>query len=117
MARLLSADVALLIVDDMPASKGVLTGKLFEYIGARKPVLALAPPEGEAARLILDNGLGWVVAPGDLEGAIRALREIFARWEDGRLPTPPEQVVRAFDRRELTRKLAGVLEEVSVRRS
>ncbi|MBW3652702.1 MAG: glycosyltransferase [Actinobacteria bacterium] len=53
------------------------TGKLFEYIGARRPVLALAAGN-EAERIVSETGIGRTVARDD-EGAIAALlREVAA---------------------------------------
>ncbi|MDZ7372991.1 MAG: glycosyltransferase [candidate division KSB1 bacterium] len=111
--ELLRCDVAVLIVDAMPASKGVLTGKLFEYLGARKPILAIAPPEGEAARLIAEGGCGWIVSPGDAEGVARALREIYRLWRQGQLPRPTEEFVARFDRRKQAQQLAEWLERLA----
>lgn len=113
VAELLAADVAVLIIDDMPASKGVLTGKLFEYIGARKPILALSPPEGEAARLILQNRCGWVVAPGDVQGAARTIRSAYDAWRNGALPRPSVEFAARFERRALTKQLASLLDELA----
>jgi glycosyltransferase involved in cell wall biosynthesis len=51
---------ALLFVDWMdPAAKGVLTGKLFEYLAAGRPILNVAAdPDSEASQLIRDAQAG-----------------------------------------------------------
>lgn len=38
------ADVLLLLLWNDPREKGIYTGKLFEYIGAGRPILAIGPP-------------------------------------------------------------------------
>ena len=113
VARLLAADVALLFIDDTPANKGIVTGKLFEYLGARRPVLAFAPPNGDAAELIRQLDAGWVVRPGDTASAARVLEEIYRRWKRKALRPLSAEKVRPFERRELTRKLAQLLDEVT----
>jgi glycosyltransferase involved in cell wall biosynthesis len=51
-----------------------LPGKLFEYLGAGRPILALA--EGnEAARVVRETGTGVTVSPDDVEGIERALAD------------------------------------------
>jgi glycosyltransferase involved in cell wall biosynthesis len=50
-----------------------LPGKVFEYMGARRPVLALASGN-EAARVVEESGIGWTVAPDDVEAIADALR-------------------------------------------
>jgi len=105
---LLAADAALLIIDDAPANRGILTGKLFEYIGARLPILALAP-EGDAAALIRRHGLGLCVPPGDSSAIAAALRRLLA--EPGSGPKrEQEEAGRLFERRELTHQLATLFD-------
>ncbi|NER23863.1 MAG: glycosyltransferase family 4 protein [Symploca sp. SIO1C2] len=41
---------------------GILSGKIFEYIGAGKPILAIGSPEDSAAKLIKNNNLGVVLS-------------------------------------------------------
>lgn len=110
---LLDSHVLLLIIDDAPANKGILTGKLFEYLGARKPILALAP-EGDAAELIRETNAGLVVHPSNVPQIKMVLRELYSRWKNGSLKNDQSDTakIRAFDRRELTRRLGEVLVEV-----
>ena len=67
-----AADVLLLLV---PRAGGrglsVVSGKVYEYLAAERPILALVPPEGDAATLLRDTGSAWIADPDD-EGAILA---------------------------------------------
>jgi glycosyltransferase involved in cell wall biosynthesis len=107
---LLSADLLLLIIDDAPANRGILTGKLYEYLGARKPILALAP-EGNAADLIRDVKAGFVVPPKNVAAIKQTLREIRIRWKNQSLETGlfDAEKIRALDRKALTAQLAQIL--------
>jgi glycosyltransferase involved in cell wall biosynthesis len=58
------ADVLVLLTS--PTLPWELPGKVFEYFGARRPILALAA-DNEAARLIQETGTGWTVPPGDVD--------------------------------------------------
>ncbi|HVH51621.1 MAG TPA: glycosyltransferase [Gaiellaceae bacterium] len=80
------SDVLLLLIPEADGrGRGVLSGKLFEYLAAERPVLALVPPDGAAAQLVRDAGAG-VVAPPDDVGAIRtALVGLHGRWHAGEL--------------------------------
>lgn len=109
MSYLLGSDALLLIIDDTPASRGILTGKLFEYIGAGKPVVALAPA-GEATDLIREHNLGWVAAPKNVKQIQQVLLEIV---DGSTVPGNLEDAVRKrFDRKEQTRKLAQILDDL-----
>ena len=67
---LLIADAMLLLIDEDKYSKMILSGKVFEYLGASlltgKPVLAIAPESacsGEAAELIRETICGRNYSP------------------------------------------------------
>jgi hypothetical protein len=63
----------------------VLSGKVFEYIAAERPILAAVPPDGAAAELIRDTGAGVVAAPDDVAALTQALSELHAGWAAGTL--------------------------------
>jgi glycosyltransferase involved in cell wall biosynthesis len=79
------ADVLLLIT--APDLVWELPGKLFEYIGAGRPVLALADGN-EAARVVQETGVGWTVPPLDVPAIADALERIAA----GELRLDPDRV-------------------------
>jgi glycosyltransferase involved in cell wall biosynthesis len=83
-----SEALLLLIPDAGGRGKGVLSGKVFEYLAAERPILAIVPPDGAAADLIRETGAGVVVAPDDVEGMTAALDGLHARWQDGQLEAP-----------------------------
>jgi glycosyltransferase involved in cell wall biosynthesis len=84
------SEVLLLLIPDAGGrGKGVLSGKVFEYLAAERPILAVVPPDGAAAALIRDAGAGVVVAPDDVDGMVAALRDLHARWQAGSLEGPP----------------------------
>ncbi len=107
LSHLKSSDAALLIIDDAPANKGIVTGKVYEYIGAGLPILALAP-EGDAADLIRQHQLGVVVPPNDVDGIVRAIKTLYA----GSGPETGEAGV-LFERKHLTGRLAAVFDELT----
>ena len=84
------SDALLLLIPDAGGrGKGVLSGKVFEYLAAERPILALVPPEGAAAKLIRDTGAGIVAPPDDVAAIRDALLETHARWRDGKLDGTP----------------------------
>jgi glycosyltransferase involved in cell wall biosynthesis len=84
-----SEALLLLIPESGGRGRGVLTGKIFEYLAAERPILAAVPPDGAAARLLHDTGAG-IVVPSDGVDAIReALLDLHRRWKEGSLDGPP----------------------------
>jgi glycosyltransferase involved in cell wall biosynthesis len=88
------SDALLLLIPEAGGrGKGVLSGKVFEYLAAERPILAAVPPEGDAAALIRDTGAGVVAPPDDVPALTAALAELHARWTAGTLngtPLSPE---------------------------
>jgi glycosyltransferase involved in cell wall biosynthesis len=109
VAYVLGADVLLLMIAPGPGSAGVLTGKIFEYLAARRPILALTPPSA-AADLIRDSRAGVVIDPGDGPAIEHQLVEWYLQWQRGELACASDtSVIERFDRRRLTLVLADAL--------
>jgi glycosyltransferase involved in cell wall biosynthesis len=109
----LGADVLLLVVDDVKGSEGIVPGKVFEYLGSRRPVLAVAP-EGDVADLVRRTGAGVVVNQNDVEGMASALEKwIVERRTTGRVTFAGSDVeIQKLSRRHRTGLLAGIFDEV-----
>ena len=84
-----SEALLLLIPDAGGRGKGVLSGKVFEYLAAERPIIAAVPPDGEAAKLIRETGAGVVSAPDDVGTLRAALEGLEARWRAGKLDGTP----------------------------
>ncbi len=110
-----SEALLLLLADAGEAGRKILSAKLFEYLAAGRPILAVVPPDGEAAELVRETGAGVVVAPDDVDGIAAALTELERRWRAGELHSPElsAEKRRALSRRERAERLARLLEEVA----
>ena len=113
-----SEALLLLIPDAGGRGKGVLSGKVFEYLAAERPILAVVPPDGAAAELIRAAGAGVVVAPDDVDGMSAALRDLHAQWRTGKLagPSLSEEWRTKVSRRTRVEELARLLGAPGVRR-
>lgn len=104
------ADYLLLIVDTGATSDGVIPGKLFEYVAARRPIFALTDP-GATATIIRDGRLGVVVDAEDAAGCKALLEQVLAAPVPERL-APDEAYLEQFDRRHLAARLATLFDEL-----
>jgi glycosyltransferase involved in cell wall biosynthesis len=110
-----SEALLLLVPDADGRGKGVLSGKVFEYLAAGRPILAVVPPDGAAAELIRETGAGVVVAPDDVDGIRAALVDLHGRFANGGLPAVE---LAGADRDRLSRgarveELAEILRELA----
>ncbi len=106
LKEIMASDVLWMIVGDAVGSPG----KTYEYIGAGKPVLGLAP-EGFIKQTILEAG-GRVVEPNDVIGIKQALKSFFDEHELHMLRPPPPEIVEKYDRVVLTRNLVSIFERM-----
>ncbi len=102
--HLLASDVLWLITHD-PV---ITPGKVYEYIGSRKPILALAP-EGGLRTVLAGYGAATCVSPDDVDGIAAAIYALYQSWLAGTLPSGEIEVAREHDQRVLTERLARVL--------
>ena len=94
-----------------------LSGKLFEYLYMRKPILALTLP-GLTTDILSRSGLGVAVDPNDQPGIKKALRDLYLRWrEGGGRPDVDEAYIATFDRARQTERLAGLFDRLAGSRS
>jgi len=109
-----SEALLLLIPDAGGRGKGVLSGKVFEYVAAERPILAAVPPDGAAAALLEEIGAGVVVAPDDVAGLRDALVDLHGRWRRGELGWTllPPDVRDRLSRRARVAELAELLRDV-----
>ena len=107
-----SEALLLLIPEADGRGRGVLSGKVFEYLAAERPILALVPPDGAAARLLEETGAGLLVAPDDVEGMVRELTALRDRWQAGALDGTPlsDEWRRRLSRRARVEELAELLQ-------
>lgn len=102
--KLMESDVLWMTLGNNDDMQNVTPGKLYEYFGTRKPVLALVP-DGASANSAREYGASFVCKPDDIEGIISALVSIHDKFIRKTLPTPNEDFVLSHDRKELTNKL------------
>jgi glycosyltransferase involved in cell wall biosynthesis len=102
------AHVLWMTIGRRTGSSGISTGKLYEYFGARKPILGLVP-HGVARDSLVQYGAAELTEPDDPDAVAVSLGKLFAQWESGMLPVPDESFVLEHDRRELALKLSRIL--------
>ena len=90
-----------------PAS--IVPGKTSEYLASGRPILA-AVPAGDARDFVQQAAAGATVAPDDVAGMANALAKLVAAGRADDRPLGPN--VQRFERRELAKKLATILQRV-----
>ncbi len=90
--KLCLADCQLLI-HPPSAAKGIFTGKLFDYLSVKRPILALVDPKDVAASLVLDYNSGFVCDFFSIEEIKGGILNSIAVWKgDIQLDYKEEQI-------------------------
>ncbi len=114
MISILQATPVLLVLSHV-TERGVLPAKIFDYLGAGRAILSVPDDHGEVKALLDRTGAG--VAATHPEEIAAQLTAWFRDWKAGNelLHNRKENEVARYSRREQTRRLAGILYEVSSR--
>jgi len=109
IAKQNTSQVLLLLINQSGNAKGILTGKFFEYLAAKRPILAVGPTDGDAAVVLNETEAGVMVDFADEQAAKAAILNYYNQYKKGALSVQSESVER-FSRRSLTGELAGLLD-------
>lgn len=105
------ADLLLFILDPI-YRPGVITGKLFEYLAAKRPILGLAPQDTEAVKLIKKFQAGLVAHPQHITEIKEKIKIFYSRWQKNSLYLQKRDLS-IYERKNLTRRLGQIFEEIS----
>jgi len=96
------ASVLLFLIPDAPNNRGILTGKIFEYLACAQPILAIGPPDGDAAKLLSETAAGKMLSPKDQDGIRKRIQNLFELWKKELLAreAPDSAKVSRFERKE-----------------
>jgi len=96
-----------------PSCKGNMSGKVYEYLATRKPILVLTE-EGSVVELLKKSGCGIVVDYEDVKKIKREILSYYNKFKEGQLKVEANwDFVTRFERKKLTQQLANVLDELS----
>ena len=106
-----SAQVLLLLVNNTPNAKGIITGKIFEYLQAKRPILALAPTNGDLAEIIQETQSGLTVDFNDKDKIKKQILSYYLKYKNNTLQICPKNIEK-YHRKERTKKLASVITKI-----
>lgn len=114
LAQLKSGHVALLIVSDLHSELGCLSSKIFQYLYAGKPILALAPLHSEEAAIINNLGAGCIVNGSDVTAICEKVYDMYNCYKNGTACYfANEHSIEKYDRKNQTEQLARIFHMVA----
>lgn len=105
IAKIKSADVLWFMVDKLKNIDAILPGKIYEYIGAQKPIMACVP-DGAAKMAVEEYGAGFICEPDNISEIKNTLLTVYDKYKKGELPKPDEAILQKYRRDYLTEILS-----------
>lgn len=85
LVQLSKSQILLLPLNDAPNVKGILPGKMYEYMALRRPILALGPTDADYAKILEETNSGNPLNFDDLQGIKTAIQNYFQLFKESKL--------------------------------
>ncbi|MBL7558856.1 glycosyltransferase family 4 protein [Olleya sp. YSTF-M6] len=102
------SQLLLLIEIDSEDTKAIIPGKIFEYMVANRPIIAIGPKGADVASIIKDTNTGVFFNYQEYEALKQTIKNHFEAYKNNNLSTNPVGLQR-YSRRQLTKKLASLI--------
>lgn len=112
MDHLIKSQVLLLPLNDTPNIDGVVPGKLYEYIGAQRPIVCIGKPTGDAATIINETNAGKVSDFNDTETLENTISEYYQHYKSKTLQVDSKGYEK-YSRKLLAGQFAEELNKIS----
>ena len=106
------SQVLLLLIPNVKNNKGILTGKLFEYLKAKRPILAIGPEKGDLAAILQETNSGVIVNFDAEEKLKLEIVALYQKYKEDKL-TVNFNNIEKYHRKELTKKIAFILKSLN----
>jgi len=104
------ANSSLLLITNFPndSSKGIIPGKIFEYLATGKQIISFGPNQADVSKILEETNAGKHFSYNDSEAIKSFILEKFELWKNGNL-NDNIQNIEKFSRKNLTKQLAEIL--------
>ena len=102
---LLASDILFLLISRGENEDAAMPGKVGEYIGSRKNIIACIP-EGVTKKLLEKYNAIKFVTEENPASIANSINEYFKLWETNLMPAANEEMIKLYDRKSLTSELA-----------
>lgn len=112
LSELQKSQLLLLPINDTPNSLGVVPGKIYEYLGARRPIIGIGPSDGDSATILSDSGAGTMFAYDDSSGIEAKIDGIYKDYLNGNVSKPSGKIMK-YSRQSMAKQYAALLQDLT----
>ncbi len=109
LIELSKSQVLLLPLNDAPNVKGILPGKMYEYMALRRPILALGPTDADYAKILGETKAGISLDFNDEQGIKTTLKNYFQRFLNNNLEIESEAFEK-YSRKNLAKQFINLIQ-------
>jgi hypothetical protein len=106
-----TSQILLLAVNKVPSAKGIITGKIFEYLKAKRPILAIGSEDGDLAEILEKTNSGTIVDFNNKGAMKKTVIGLYESYKNNSLKVASKDVEQ-YHRKELTKQLSVILKQV-----
>ena len=106
-----SSQILLLSINEVPSAKGIITGKIFEYLQAKRPILAIGPEDGDAAMILKNTNAGTIIGFKNKTALKATILNLYKDYKEGVLFVKSINIEQ-YHRKNITSQLAEVIKKV-----
>jgi glycosyltransferase involved in cell wall biosynthesis len=114
VAYLLISSVLLMAIPDVALNRGILPGKVFEYLAARKPVLCVGPAGSDADNVLREAGAGQALPYDDYALMLSTLAQLAQQWQQNPNLDLTDTTPAHYSRRGQAARLAELVRALSI---
>jgi len=111
-----NAQVLLLLINNTPNSNGILTGKLYEYMASKRPILTIGPSKSDIAKVLTETDAGVMIDFDDVAGIKSAVVQLFDKFKNNELISTASGFEQ-YSRRVQCGVMAKILDEITANNS
>ncbi|MCH2488916.1 MAG: glycosyltransferase family 4 protein [Flavobacteriales bacterium] len=105
------SQLLLLIEMDRPETRAIIPGKLFEYMAAKRPIIAIGPAESDVEQLLTKTRAGDYFLYNQKAELKETICRLYSTFKEGKI-TIDSDSVKQFSRKALTEKLATLIKQL-----
>ncbi|MCH7535228.1 MAG: glycosyl transferase family 1, partial [Bacteroidetes bacterium] len=106
IAEQCKSSVLILALNNTPNISGVVPGKIFEYLRAGRPILAIGSPSGDSARILSETNHGVTLDFNDQQGIEAEIKSLFERYKNRELNVDSKGIEK-YNRKVLTENMVN----------